>query len=91
MVPVKFKDANTVFGRPAGLPKDVECGQLHAKRTKGENYAQTESVFEMTEEELAIITKSKRIRIKVLGHAMPPIALMAEPQDPESESHVNKN
>lgn len=75
---VTFKDQNCVFGKPENMT-DEECSSLPVKRTYKDGYDSLESVFELSDEELEIIKKSKRIRLGIIGQGMPPVYLQAEP------------
>lgn len=74
---VKFKDQTCEFGKPSNMADD-ECSPLSVKKTTNGGYPSLESVWEISDEELAIIIKSKRIRLGILGHGMPPVYMMAE-------------
>lgn len=75
---VEFADQNCVFGKPNTMT-DEECYSLPAKRTKNGDFNAVESVWELTDEEMQIITKSKRIRLGILGNGIPPLYMIAEP------------
>src|ERR1700739_3765467 len=79
---IKFKGANGTMGKPSTMT-DEECYALPVQFSQmdlggGKIYATTESVWELSPEELQIITESKRIRLVVLGKGMPPVSLRAE-------------
>lgn len=78
MIPVKFADQNIIFQKPANMPEDAECGDLPAKRTKNGNYHATEAVFELSDDEIALVIKSKRIRFGAFGHSLPPLYMLIE-------------
>lgn len=77
---VTFKDQTGELGRPS-LMTDEECSSLPIKRITGGKYPAIESVWELSEEELQTIIKSKRVRIGILGTGMPPIYMQAEPSE----------
>lgn len=83
MIPVKFKDQNIIFQKPSNMPEDAPCGDLPAKRTKNGNYAATEAVFELSDDEIALVIKSKRIRFGAFGHSLPPLYLVVEEEGNE--------
>jgi hypothetical protein len=74
---VKFEDQNCVFGKPESMT-DEQCYSLPAKKTEHNGFPSIESVFELSDEELAIVNKTKRIRLGILGQGMPPVYLQAE-------------
>lgn len=74
---VEFKDQTQVLGKPEGMTGD-ECQSLPVKFTSNGDYKSIESVWELSDEELDIIIKSKRIRIGIFSNGMPPIYLQVE-------------
>jgi hypothetical protein len=91
LIPVVFKGANLMFGKPVGMTNE-QCGQLPAMRTRVDLMPAIESVFELSDEEMEELKKTKRIRLSIIGAGMPPVMLKVEPlelnTDEESESHV---
>lgn len=87
---VPFKDQNGIMHKPDAM-KDSECSSLHVKKTSSGGYPATESVFELSDEELAIINQSKRIRLGILGSGMPPVYLDAEPVGNEIDETFKSN
>lgn len=79
---VKFKDQTGEMGKPSNMT-DEECYSLPIKRTKNGGYDVLESVWELTDEELAIVNKTKRVRLGILGRGMPPVYLGAELPSPQ--------
>ena len=79
---VPFKDANKVFGKPSEMTDD-ECNSLPVKITTNDKYPAIESVWEMSDEELAMINKSKRIRNGVLGRGLQPMYVTSEQNEIE--------
>ncbi len=77
MTGVEFKDQNCVFGKPPNMTED-ECGSLPAKRTSNNGFPAVESVFELSDEEIELINKTKRIRLGVIGNTMQPVYLSVE-------------
>jgi len=77
---VEFKGQTKVLGKPTNMT-DEECYGLPVKETTNGNYPVLESVWELTDEELKIITESKRVRLGVLGTGMPPVYIVAEPKE----------
>lgn len=77
MTGVEFKDQNFVFGKPGDMT-DEECSSLPVKKTTNGNFPAIESVWEFSDEELQIMMKSKRIRLGIIGHGIPPIYISAE-------------
>lgn len=82
---VKFKAANGTMGKPATMT-DEECYALPVQFStldigNGKIVPTTESVWELSDDELKIITESKRIRLVVLGKGMPPVPLRAEEKE----------
>lgn len=75
---VNFKDETGSLSKPQTMTAE-ECNSLPIKRTKNGKYPAIESVWELTDEELAVITKSKRIRLGIIGDGMPPVYIEAEP------------
>lgn len=76
---VEFKDQNCIFCKPKTMGED-ECLSLPTKKTTNGQYPSIESVWELSDEELALVLKSKRIRLGVLGNGMPPVYMIAEPE-----------
>lgn len=68
---VPFKDQNCTFGKPNSMT-DEECYSLFAKKTTNGKFPAVESVFELTDSEIDLIVKSKRIRLGIVGNGMPP-------------------
>lgn len=93
MTPVEFKDQNMVFRKP-GHMTDEQCGSLPAKQhvvnLDGCRFNAIESVWQLSEEELYYICKSKRIRLQVIANGMPPVALMAEAPEEEVKPRVEE-
>lgn len=74
---VKFDDQNCVFGKPSDM-SDEECYSLPVKKTKNGGFNSLESVWELSESEIELIIKSKRIRLGIIGEGMPPVYLIVE-------------
>ncbi len=79
---IEFKGQTKVMGKPSNMTDD-ECYGLPVQETTNGNYPSLESVWELTDEDLRVITESKRIRLGILGIGMPPVYLMAEPKSEE--------
>ena len=82
---IKFKGANGTMGKPETMT-DEQCYALPVQFSTldiggGQTVPTTESVWEMTDEELKIITESKRVRLVILGKGMPPVSLRAESKE----------
>jgi hypothetical protein len=77
---IEFKGQTKVMGKPANMTDD-ECYGLPVQETKNGNYPVLESVWELTDEDLKIITESKRIRLGIVGVGMPPVYLLPEPKE----------
>lgn len=74
---VEFKDQTRVLGKPEKM-SDNECSSLPVKDTENAGYPSLESVWELSDEELAMVNKSKRIRLGILGKGMPPVYIAVE-------------
>lgn len=77
---VPFKGQTKVMGKPASMTEE-ECSGLPVKETMNGEYPALESVWELSDEDLAIVNKSKRIRLGILGIGMSPVYLL--PEQPE--------
>lgn len=80
MVGVHFKDENRIFGKPSSMTDD-ECYDLPCKMTTNGKFPAVESVWQLSDEEIAMIIKSKRIRLGIIGGGMPPTYIQVEPVD----------
>lgn len=90
MKPVEFHDQTKVFGPPPGMTAE-ECGTLPVKVGKYlEKYPQFESVWELTDEEIIELQKSKRVRVRIVSSGQPPLSLVVEPTEPEKETEVKE-
>ncbi len=87
MKKVNFKDQNGVMGKPGNMT-DEECGALPVKHTYNDKFPAIESVWELTEEDLKVINKSKRIRLGIIGRGMSPVYLMVEPEEVTADNRV---
>lgn len=77
---IEFKDQNCIFGKPSTMT-DEQCNPLPTKKTTNGDFPCVESVWELTEEEIAIVLKSRRIRLGIIGNGIPPVYLQVEPLD----------
>lgn len=83
MTGVKFHDQTSELGKPDSMSNE-ECYSLPIKRTQVQvpgnaQYPSIESVWEMTDEELQQVIKSKRIRIGILSNTtIAPMYVVAE-------------
>lgn len=82
---VQFKGQNGLMGKPGDMT-DEECSALPVEFSEmdlgeGRKVETTESVWELSDEELKIITESKRIRLVIIGRGMPPVSLRAEQKE----------
>lgn len=58
---------------------DDECSDLPIQRTvNGGKFPAIESVWELTDEEVSQIVRTKRIRLGIVGMGMPPVYLSVE-------------
>jgi hypothetical protein len=78
MKPVEIPNANIVLRRPASMSAE-QCGDLHA-HFDGRTFM---SEWELSEEELQAVIKSRRVRVWVWAGVHPPIALGAVGPQPE--------
>lgn len=95
MKPSNFKDENSVFTKPSNMGHD-ECSSLPAKRYdlnigEGKFYPAIDSVWELTDEELALINKTKKIRLTILGSGMPPVSLNVEAPEEIISDDIQEN
>jgi hypothetical protein len=75
MRPVTFDQINKVFKKPADMTDD-QCGDLGVcETTDKDGYPVIVSCWELTEEELQEIIKTKRVWLGVLGAGTPPVWL----------------
>ncbi len=74
MIPIDFEQSNKILGRPPTMTVE-ECSSLHIYNHGGVCI----SCWELSEEELQEVIKTKKIYISVWsGTRQPPIALMAK-------------
>lgn len=83
MKPTKFKDQNATLGKPKTMT-DEECSSLDIKRTENGGHPAMESVWELDDAELAMIQKSRRVRIGIVGTMHPPIYMKVEEPEPDA-------
>lgn len=74
---VKFKDQTNILNKPENMA-DEECYALPVKITTNGEYPAIESVWELSDDDLELINKTKRIRIGIIGNTMTPIYLLVE-------------
>ena len=74
---VEFKDQTNVLGKPESMSNE-DCSSLPVKVAKNGEYQSLESVWELSDEELELINKTKRIRLGILGSSIPPVYLQVE-------------
>lgn len=73
---VEFKAQNATLGKPQSMT-DEECYSLPIRRANWNQYQSVESVWELTDDEIKHIKKSKRIVLSVLGITHPPLHIGA--------------
>ena len=83
MTPVEFKGQMSVLKKPEGMSEE-DCGSLPMAITKKGEHPSIESVWELTDEDLVLISKSRRIRHGVIGTMHPPIYMSIEPCEENS-------
>lgn len=66
---VKFKDQTGEYGKPSTM-SDAECSSLPIKKTMNGKFPSIESVWELSDQELEEVIKSKRIRVGVLSEGI---------------------
>lgn len=74
MIPVTFDGVNSTLNRPDSMT-DEECGALPVELRYGELGINFTSCWELSEEELALIIKTKKVYLTVYGYGMPPVAM----------------
>jgi hypothetical protein len=77
MRPIQFKGQTNVLAKPKDMT-DEECNALPVQMTKNGEHPCMESVWELTEEDLAVIKISKCVRLRVIGTMHPPIYMEVE-------------
>lgn len=75
---VNFADKNGVMKKPDSMTGE-QCYDLPCKHTTNDGFNAIESVFELTDAEIDLIIKSKRIRLGIIGRGMPPVYMHVEP------------
>jgi hypothetical protein len=83
MKPIEFPEANKVLIHPPGMTEE-ECGDLHVHQTDDGKMI---SCWELSEEELAAINKTKRVWLWVWGATQPPVAIDGANPFEERESN----
>lgn len=81
MEPVVFDGVNTILKKPEHLTE--ECGDLPVKiccspNPERELGPSVESVWELTPEEIEIITVTRRVRLGIYGMSQPPVYMEVE-------------
>lgn len=91
MKPVEFKGQTHNFRKPETM-NDNQCQSLpalvHAIDIEGEKFNAIESVWELDDEEIKHLIESKRIRLRVIGSGMPPVALFIEPKEHKEDFDI---
>lgn len=77
---VNFKDQTGEHTKPSFMTDD-ECYSLPTKKTINGNYPVIESVWELTEEDLKLINKSKRIRVGLVSKVQCPMYIHIEKEN----------
>lgn len=78
MKPVDFPEANFTFGRPMVMT-DEQCGSLRVFKGKyADGLPVNISCFELSEDELQEIVKTRRVWLHVIGESHPPVAIGTE-------------
>lgn len=85
---VSFTEKTAVFGKPDGW-KDEDCYSLPVAQTVYENSDGSDvpclvSCWELSEEEIAEIIRTKRMYLSITGGTMPPVSLMVENPFPDN-------
>ena len=76
MDPVPFEGQTTVLKRPPSMT-DEECGELPVYHSRAEGYCL--SCWELSEEDLATILKTKKVLLWVRGgRTQPPVSVQVE-------------
>ncbi len=76
MTPVSFPQVNALLNAPVGQP---DVAQLPVARTcHDDGTPAIISCFELSDDELADLVKTKRLWVGIMGHSMPPIALLTK-------------
>ena len=75
MDPVETANTNIVFTAPG-------CYDLPARRYENQHYGGTahETCWELTDEELDLLNKTKRVYLSVMGSQHPPVRLSVYPE-----------
>jgi hypothetical protein len=92
MKPVEFKDQTQVLNKPKDMTEE-QCGSLPVKQhiidLDGSKYNAFDCVWQLSNEEVAEIAISGKIRLQVIASGMPPVLLMVEPkEEPETTDNV---
>ncbi|MBB3842210.1 hypothetical protein FHS57_006241 [Runella defluvii] len=78
MIPIQFDEVNVVFGKPDTMT-DEECGSLPALvDTLPNGQDVIVSCWQLSEDEIAMLTKTGRIYLTVYSKIMFPVLLSTE-------------
>ena len=79
MKPIDFKGSNVTYTKPEGV-EDDKCGDLPVFRTHNQDFNTLEvtSCWELSDEELEIILRDKKVYLTVMGY-QPPVLLSVVP------------
>ncbi len=72
--PVEFPEQNCVFGKPPSMT-DEQCVALPAHKSP----EQIISCWELSDEEIEMLIKTKRVYLSVIGGVQPPVAIVVDP------------
>lgn len=76
--PISFAQANRKFGPPEGMTEE-QCGELHAFVGADPNGVPVIiSCFELSDEDIETLKKTKVLWLWVFGQGMPPVAITSE-------------
>ena len=84
---VSFPQQTTVFGKPEGW-KDEDCYGLPVNQgyyldSEGKKQPLLTSCWELTDEDIEKLTKTKRFYLGIVGFGMPPVSLQVDNPCPE--------
>jgi hypothetical protein len=74
MKSITFPGYSRIIGKPQNMT-DEECGSLVVRDTLNDGWPAMESVWELSDEDLKMINKTKKVILMVVGHVHPPVSV----------------